>query len=163
MSGPAHLGCPPHTLTHSTCLPFINPPLVCAFPFVSSRPGPSLCVPPLNDRLRPLRHRRDRCEGTDGGRDGTATDTVARRRCRKMERARGFVGNWETLDLLRAKFRSQILHHPRVWQKKRSLKNYKQYRDGRTASRPPRGACERISISAEGQGDALLYRIDSDI
>lgn len=47
--------------------------------------------------------------------------------------------------------------------KKGSLKNDKQYRACCTASPPPRGACERISISAEGQGDALLSRINSDI
>lgn len=107
-------------------MPFINPPpLICAFPFVSSRPGLSLYVPPLNARLHPCG-----TEGTDAR--GQMEGEMRRRQTqsrggggvvgKKRSGRGGFVGNWEMLDLLRARFRSQILHLSSCLAKKKKKK-----------------------------------------
>lgn len=112
-SGPRPPPLPPTRVsTRWPFLSFFYPPLASVVPFASSRPGPRPYVPPppLNDRLRPS-YLRGPAEGQmrgdrwrarwNGDRHGRA------RWCREMERASGFVGNWDMWDLLRARFRGK--------------------------------------------------------
>lgn len=74
-----------------------------------------------------------------------------------------FFGNWAMLDVMRARYGSQILHFPLVWQKK-GKNNDKEHRDCRAASLGESARGSELKLKVEAPLDCpesiLTFRIN---